>query len=222
MGKQTIFFATPIDLDAIFQEIYRRGAVVLNEYGAELNFKEIREIYNDCFAGELYGCNLYLTLAPLSIVFLDNKAERRIDPIKSEVIVFNPCTQQAKLLLDTSSVDMHFRRGDFVVIDDTDKYERLMADFMDHPVFRKNPAYIKGGFEHARFWFAPASYYDSESNVVKKSEGVCDLYRYLQRYIKKNYKLATNRFGYIGKDAYEHYCLGDFVPCSGTERIVFD
>lgn len=220
MGRQVVFYATPTDAEAIFRKALDRNVIILDESGEELSFQRVMDMIRACFAGEKYACNLFLTLDGMQIEMTDNKRGRYVDMIKSEVIVFNPCTQQMKYILDMSSVEEAFKKGDFVVVDDVAKFNKLLAELEKHPTYKKNPAYFEFGFNHARFWLA-SSFFGDCGEKVMKNEKICKLYSYLQRYIRTNFKLSLDRFWYIGNDAYKQYHLGTFVPSSGKTIIKF-
>jgi len=55
-----------------------------------------------------------------------------------------------------------------------------------------------------RIWIE-MRYYDSSDNLVKKDEILEKIYNQLVRWIKKNTRISTNKFCYIGKHAYKLY-----------------
>lgn len=206
MSKQISFFISNKDTDELIHLIRSLGGITVNAEGYEIT----KIIDNKCF----------IKMHNSKLVYDSLGKERTLNQNVSEIIEFSVCSPQPSRIIDTSEVDNHFKRGGFFIIDDSEEFHRQMNEIMKNPTYIDNPNYIINGFEHGRIWYSH-EYYDNNGKKNVKSEQLNSLFSYLQRYIKQNYKIAKNKFGYIGPDAYQKYRKGLFVPCSGRIIIEF-
>ena len=206
MGKQICFFTTEEDTRDLIKIIRSVGGIIVN-----IKNQEIKTITDS---------KAFVRLKSSIMLYDIVGEEQLINQNKSEVIEFSLCARQHLQIIDTSSVDNHFKKGQFLIIDNPEEFRMQMDKLMQNPVYIKNPNYITNGFEHGRFWYNP-EYYDVEGNKVIKSSELNSLFGFLQKYIKQHYKLSKDKFGYIGFNAFQKYLEGVFIPCSGKNKINF-
>lgn len=222
MGRQICFFATPVDLEQLFQKIFENDMIVLSQSGKKLDIEDISQLIYSDFEGRSFGkSQFYITRENFNLVYLFCDGVKTINQLHSEVIQFYACRQLPEKILDTSSVDNGFRKGEFIVVHDTTEYQRQIEALRKRPIYMHNPNYIRNGFEHGRFWYTP-DYYDETGKKIHKSKQLEDLYKFIGRYVRQTYKLAKDKFGYIAPYAYKNYLDGSFVPCSGKTKIEFE
>ena len=121
MSKQICFFVTQKDVDYLIDYIYDFGAIVIDYTGRSLTKDMLSATnYNDLRTQE--RCNNFLITKPdFSISYRGASEKLEIDQYVSEVIEFSVCTPIPKRVIDTSSVDREFQKGEFIVIDDYEK-----------------------------------------------------------------------------------------------------
>ncbi len=204
MGKSICFFITEKDVMDLISFIKTNGGVEINE--------EKNQVKNPD--------KLFFALPDSELVFSSYNDEKRLNQIESEIIELSFSTPQPFEVLDLSVVEKHFKKGEFVVIDDMDKFHHLMNELKKNPVYIDNPNYIINGYEPGRIWFEN-QYYDVNGNKKNKSKKLSTLFLLTKRYIQKNYILSMNKDYYIGIDAFKKYVDGEFVPCSGNNVIRF-
>lgn len=221
MSKQICFFTTQKDIDLLISLIYSLGAIIIDYTGKTLTKQVLSNIADyDHQQKNLHYNNVLITKPNFTLAYKMSSKGMVVDKCVSEVIEFSFCSPVPRTIIDTSSVDEEFRKEGIIVIDDTERYHRLMKALMDNPPYIENPIYIENGFECGRFWYA-ASFYDTDGNLNPKSKEVDTLFRGLKNHIRKNFLLSKDKSYYIAPDAYEKYLLGFYVPCSGKYRIVF-
>lgn len=221
MGKQICFYASQKDVDALTEQIHRQGGLVVDTVGKPLSKDELQLISDYNYCKEYFGSNKFFVVkSNPSLHFDSDTVKRSIDEMKAKVIEFSLCTPSPTRVIDTSSVDDYFRKGGFVVITNSEEYNRQMDALMQNPVFVDNPNHVEHGFEHGRFWYSPDIYDDK--GKVSKSKELDKLFSSLSRFIKNNFRRSKGRFAYIGPYAYEEYLQGLFVPCSGRNKILVE
>lgn len=219
MGKQICFFATPSDLNKLFEEMYLDNIIFMDDFGQKQDKEKLFFMVNRDFSGKSFSeSHFYITKTGVNLFYNYYDGGKKIDQLKSEVIQFHSCTQSPPIIIDTSSVDNNFRKGEFVVINDSDEYHKQMTELMKNPAYINNPNHVEHGFEHGRFWYT-SDFYDDEGKKVRKSKELDKLFNGLSKFIKRNFKETKDKFAYIGPDAYEKYQEGVFVPCSGRNII---
>lgn len=222
MGKQICYFAKQKDINELIVYIYMLKGKIIGSESKELSEEELQLLYDYDFCQERFGKNkFWITKPGFKLVLKKYGGVEAIDELSSEVIEFSLCTPQLEKEIDTSPVDNNFRKGGYLIIDDSDEYQRQIQELMKNPTYIDNPNYIKNGYEHGRLWYAP-EYYDDSGEKIHKSKELDTLYNALNRYIRKNYRISKTKFGYIGPDAYQRYLEGKFIPCSGRNKIEFD
>lgn len=222
MGKQICFFASSKDIKLLIDQVQSLCAIIVDCSGNMLNSDELWAITDANYRKEhLDGTKFFISRPYLSLCYYQLHGKSYIDQLQSEVIELSFCRPSPVKIIDTSSVDNHFIKNGYVVIDDSEKYHGMMNELMKHPVYVLNPNYIENGFEYGRLWYSPDCM-SGNGIRTKKSKELHELYNALRRFIQHNYKLTKDKFAYIGPDAYEKYKQGNFVPCSGSQRIVVD
>ena len=213
MGRQICFFATPNDLLQIIQSITKYKCLLMNKNGVQSELDAVYEPlcakYND-FGFEQY----YIATTNSKISYGVNKMnEQYIDSSNSDVIEFLSCGRIPQTTIDREPVEKHFRRGDYVVVDDIFKYFQITEEYMKNPKYIDNPCFIENGFEHGRF------YLDTTRAPISKE--TTTLYNALVRAVKKYGRLDKDKYAYILPDAYNLYLRGEYVPRSGIYNIIF-
>lgn len=204
MGKKVCFFITEKDAIDLIEIIKFYGGV---KFDTEKN--------------DLQKNNKFFFKLPDSVlVYASYNGEKNLNQIESEIIEFSLSKPQSPQVLDVSSVEEHFRKGEFIVVDDSDKFRSLMDELQKNPIYIDNPNYIPNGYECGRIWFEP-KYYDINGIKKSKNKKLTSLFSAIKRYVQKNYVLATNKNYYIGPDAFQKYIDGEFIPCSGSSIIEF-
>jgi hypothetical protein len=220
MGKQICFFVTQKDVNALVEQIHSYKAFVVNAEGQRLNDEDLLSIADYDYCQKHFGSNKFFIVKPeFALCFYFNINKNTIDEMKAEVISFSLCSPQPERIVDTSPVDNNFRKNGFIVIDDSDEYQRQLEELMKNPTYIDNSNYVKDGFEHGRFWYSP-QYYDVNGNNINKSKELDTLFNGLSKFVKKNFRQSKDEFAYIGPDTYEKYQEGVFIPCSGRNKIV--
>ena len=222
MGRQIRFFATPHDINILLKKIYSDNIIVIGDFGQEIKQEQFFILVNSDFSGNSFGMSqAYIAKKEFDLFYNSYDNIEKINQISSEAIEFHTCPPSPAKTIDTSPVDNNFKKGGFIVVDDSDEFDRQMKELMKNPTYIDNPSYVENGFEHGRFWYAP-EYYDDYGNKVRKSKELDILFNNLSKFIKKNYRLTKDKFAYIGPDAYEKYLEGSFVPCCGRNKIVVE
>jgi len=222
MGRQICFYVTQKDADTLIEQIYLQGAMVVDFAGRPLQKEELQSITDNDYCQKHFESNKFFVMKPsLSLYYHSNAVKESIDEMKAEVIEFSLCRLSPAKIIDTSSVDNNFRKNGFVVINDSDEYNKQMNELMKNPVYIDNPNYVEHGFEHGRFWYT-SEFFDDEGRKIKKSKEIDTLFNSLSKFIKNNFMLSKDRFAYIGAGAYEKYQEGVFIPCSGRNKIVVE
>ncbi len=217
MGRQVCFFLTPKDLSGLINALYARGVKVVDDYGNNINLESLTQFIENDFNGKSFTDSFcYMYEDGFKLAYFDGS--KTINQIESEVIQFRACRQQSKKIMDTSSVEKNFEKGGFIVIDNTEEYQRQMDECRKNPVYIDNPLYVPNGFEHGRFWCS-TDYYNEYGEKVNKCKELKSLFSFCKRYITKNARLSKTKFAYIGEDAYQKYLEGTFIPCSGRSKI---
>lgn len=100
--------------------------------------------------------------------------------------------------------------------------DRKCLSSMDSEVIEFSFSFPKDKkYEVGRVWFSE-KYYDDKGNIFEKSSTLSDLYNKIYRYIRKNYRLSTDKFAYIAENAYKEYLTDNFIPCQFETIIEFD
>ena len=218
MGKQVCFFATPSDLKQLFDDVFCGELWLLNQNGERIDFRNLYGCITNDFFGKSFGqSQCYLTKKGFKLSY---NSYNRINQLESEVIQFNSCIQLPRRTVDMSSVYAKFTKDKFIVIDNVAEFECELAKCRENPTYIDNPNYIENAYKHGRFWYE-SFYYDDMGNKVYKTKELDKLYLMFQKHIRKNYILSEDKFAYIGLDAYQRYLSGNFVPCSGKNRVKF-
>lgn len=213
MGKQIRFFATNNDWCNLFDSIYSKGLYIIDDNGNRFNLCEVKDILHN----------------PKNKIFMYYivKDNWKIDyngtfifPLTSELIELSICRSIPQTTVDLSPVDKHFQKGEYIVVNDRDKYLKLYEDYMKDPIYVPNPHYIENGYEHGRFW-CPTSYYDNNGNTVYQNKEVIKEYNFLVRLIKKDAIISQDKAFYIMPDAYKKYKENTFIPRAGCYSIDF-
>ena len=220
MGSQICFFITPNDFAYLLDKTLSYDIIILDKYGEEITPGELYSKIEYGYERKIcHSDNYYFTKNGFNISYFSDSG--LLDFQKSEVIQFSFCKNSPPKILDKSTIDQRFLKNGFIVIDDSAEYSKLLDDIIKNPVYKDNPNYIENGYEHGRLWFAN-SYYDEYGIKITKSDELKKFYSSMQRFIKKNWKLSNDKFGYIGIEAYRLYLQNQFIPCSGKSRIKFD
>ena len=151
MGKNICFFITEKDAVDLISAIKSNGGLEINEENNKLKKHN----------------KLFFALPDSELVYSSYNGEKRLNQIASEIIELSLSTPQPSKVLDISVVEKHFKKGEFIVIDDADKFRHLMNELKRNPVYIDNPNYMFNGYEHGRIWFEN-QYYDA--NGIKKSK----------------------------------------------------
>lgn len=204
MGKEVCMFITEKDAMDLVEIIKSHGGIELD--GKSNNFET-----NNKF---------FFVLPNSVLIYSSHNDEKRLNQIESDIIELSWSVPQSSQVLDVSIVEEQFKKGKFVVIDDSDKFHRLMSELQKNPVYVDNPNYIVNGYEHGRLW-VETQYYDITGNIIYKNKKLTSLFLAVKRYIQRSYVWSTNKGWYIGPDAYQKYIDGKFVPCSGRTIIEF-
>lgn len=222
MGKQICFYITPKDVNSLIEQIYLQNGFVLDSTGAALSKDELVSIAHYDYCEKHFDSNkFFVAKSDFSLYYHCNTVKRRIDEQRSEVIEFSLCTPSPAKVIDTSSVENNFRKDGFIIIDNQNEYYRQMNELMKNPIYTDNPNFVEHGFEHGRFWYSP-EYFDDNGKKVSKSKELSKLFNSLSKFIREHFKQTKDKFAYIGTDAYEKYRDGDFIPCSGRNKIVVE
>lgn len=75
------------------------------------------------------------------------------------------------------------------------------------PCPRKN----EKSFSWGRLWYAPKAY-DTDGNILVKTNDLNILYNNIKLYVRKNYCLSQNKSSYIAPNCYELYKKGEYIP----------
>lgn len=164
VGQQVCFFAIQKDMDELFNYIYSKGGIVINEDGNELNEYDLAHIMDKDYLDNrfrFYG--LYIKISTSKIIY---------DYYPS---IDRTCLCDSKSDVLQLSIPQHMK--------DMDKYE-----------FQYGRVYLFG---------------IDNGNTAKTVK----LYDSIKYYIRKNYIIGENKWTYIGKNAYEQYKLGKYIPC---------
>ena len=125
MGKQIRFFITQKDIDKLVEMIYLNDGIVINFDGQELRKEELMYLGDYDFCQNRFGYNQFLvTNHELTLSYQSFNDRKRINQFESEVIVFSLCTPHSQKIIDTSPVDNNFKKGGFIIFDDSDEYHR--------------------------------------------------------------------------------------------------
>lgn len=220
MGQQVCFFITPKDLRCFLDSVLSDDIIILDEYGKQITSYDLCAKAEDVFNKKQGALgHYYFTKKEFNIFY--SPSSNTIDSLYSEAIEFSYCRHFPKTELDMSSIDKRFSKNGFVVIDDTEIFRKMLDDLYANPVYIDNPNYIENGYEHGRLWFDSAYYDENGIKTIKRTE-LKKLYNHMKRFITKNWKLANNKFGYIGMEAYDLYKKNIIRPCSGKNLIKFD
>lgn len=222
MGKQICFYITQKDVNTLIEQIYLQDGFVLDSTGTALSKDELFSIADCDYCKKHFNSNkFFIAKQNFSLCYHANTAKRSIDEKKAEVVEFSLCTPSPAKVIDTSSVDNNFRKEGFVIIDNPDEYYKQMNEFMKNPIYIDNPSFVEHGFEHGRFWYSP-EFFDDNGIEISKSKELSKLFNSLSKFIREHFKQTRDKFAYIGMDAYEKYRDGDFIPCSGRNKIAVE
>ena len=221
MSKQICFFATQKDINLLLSRIYSLEAIVVDYTGKPFSKEELLYATEYSCWQNYYQHNKFLITRPRASLSYRIAHERvEVDQCISEVIEFSLCTPVPRIVVDTSSVDEEFQKDGMIIIDDTERYDRLMKELMNDPPYIENPSYIENGFEYGRLWYS-STFCNPNGDIIKKTKDGDLLFKNLKTFIQRHFLPSRDKFAYIAPDAYEKYLLGTFVPCSGRNRIVF-
>ena len=199
MGKDICFFITEDDATNLISKIKSFGGFEVDEYKANNNY--------------------FFALPDSKIVYTSYNGRKKINPIESDVIELSCSVPQPAKILDMSLIEKNFRKGDFVVVDDSSKFNRLMNELKENPIYIDNPNYIFNGYKNGRIWFENQYYVNG--NRKNKSKKIMSLFSAIKKHIQKEYVLSVDKGYYIGPDAFQKYKQGTFVPCSGKNVVEF-
>ncbi len=205
MGRQTRFFATPVDLEELLSAIVEKGGRLLNRYGEEIAFDVAIDLIRSYYAGEIN--EIYPPKA------LPDILKSRIDAIAiPDAVIVIAHSNDGEPFLD---------RCDSEVIEFS-MNRRVTLPYSPRPTADPLPA-IENGYEYGRFWYTKEGFDGERCEWVPKphEKELTKLFNFIHRTIRKNYRIDTNHSEYIGPDAYEAYLNGTFVPCQGYIRYIF-
>ena len=100
--------------------------------------------------------------------------------------------------------------------------DRISSDVLVLSSCRKveYPNTDPNGYEHGRVWYE-TSFFDDDGNLIKKNKELDSIFNELNRYIRKNYIISTDKQWYMGPNTYEKYLEGKYIPYSGINPIEF-
>lgn len=205
MGRQTRFFATPVDLEELLSAIVKKGGVLLNHYGEEITLEVAMELIRSYYAGEIEL--IYPPKASPEVV------RRRVDAI---------AIPNAQLAIGHSKSGTPYLDQSNSEVIEFSMNGRWSPPYSPRPTADPLPA-IENGYECGRFWYAKEGF-DRDSGVwVPKphEKELTKLFNFIHRTIRKTYRMDTSRSEYIGPDAYKGYLNGTYVPCQGYYRYIF-
>lgn len=226
MGKQVGIFASISDMENLLLHIEMLGVVLLDKHGKEIGRKETIDGFDAWMRGDYISgfSKVYLTKSHLLRIFSETKnGEMQFDEFRSDVIELSACTPSEKQIVDTSDIDEKFRVGGCIIIspERAEEYWELMAERTKKPRYIPNPNYVKNGYEYGRVYYQTSYFDDTHDCMMSKSPELDSLYNSIKRYIYRMYKKGKDKFFCIAPNAYEKYLRGEFVPCSGNNRIFF-
>ena len=205
MGRQTRFFATPVDLEELFSAIVEKGGVLLNHYGEEITLEVAMELIRGYYTGEIV--EIYPPKASADIV------RRKVDAV---------AIPNAQLVIGYSKDGEPFLDQSNSEVIEFSMNRRWCPPYSPRPTADPLPA-IENGYECGRFWYAKEGFDRERCEWVPKphEKELTKLFNFIHRTICKTYRMDTSRSEYIGPDAYKGYLDGTFVPCAGNLRYIF-
>lgn len=222
MSRQVCFYASQKDIDVLVDHIHNLCAIIVDTSGNILSSGALSSIADIDYCQEHFdGNKFFVTRSNLVLRYYYREGMRFIDQMQSEIIELSLCRPSPIETIDTSSVDSIYLKDGFVVINDSEAYYRQISELMKNPTYVSNPYYIENGFDCGRIWYSP-DYVDENGVRTKKAKDLHDLYGSLSRFLKKNFRITKDKSAYVGKDAYEKYLQGTFVPCAGRHKIIVD
>ena len=197
-----MFFATNNDWCNLFDSIYSKGLYIIDDNGNGFSLCEVRDILHN----------------PKNKIFMYYivKDNWKIDyngtfifPLTSELIELSICRSIPQTTVDLSPVDKHFQKGEYIVVNDRDKYLKLYEDYMKDPIYVPNPHYIENGYELDWFAVHTSNFTTATSTVCLKKGDQMIVPQYGANY-KYNWDTVTLNFtymnvGYVGYNADNGY-----------------
>lgn len=202
MGRQTRFFATQVDWAELLGYVISKGGRLLNRMGEELSLEEAVGFMGAYIAGE------YPDLTSLEVW------KRLVDSIaiSDAVMVYGRTTEGRRYVDQSASEVIEVRVG------------RKTTPNVDHRPTADPLPTIENAYKSGRLWYEKNGFdlEKTEWYVKPHEKELARLFNSIHRYIRKNYRIDTQKSDYIGPHAYQYYSEGAFFPYSGQYRLYFE
>ena len=220
MGRQIPFFATASDFHRILDLVYKRGLYVIDFSGKKLSLKEIKESISEAYKTCKHHSHFFIVKDGWKITFSDSF----VSQLDSEAIELSICHRIPEKTVDLRPVEKHFKKGGFTVIsspEESDRYHKMLEEYLKDPIYIPNPCYVENGFEHGRIWY-PTCFFGTDGKTVLPTRELGKEYNALVRSIKKISIRSDDKLPfYMLPDATENFRRKTFVPRSGSYTISF-
>lgn len=220
MGRQIPLFATDSDFHMLLDLVYKRGLHVIDYSGKKLSLNEIKYVISDAYKTGKCDPHAYIIREGWKIVFSDGY----VNQLDSEAIELSICRRIHEKMIDLSPVDKHFQKGGFTVIsspEESDKYQKMLDEYLKDPILIPNPHYVENGYEHGRLWY-PTCFFGENGKTSSPTRELGKEYNILVRAIKKISIRSDEKLPfYMLPDATEKFRRNAFIPRSGSYTISF-
>jgi hypothetical protein len=220
VGRQIPLFATDSDFHMLLDLVYKRGLYVIDFSGKKLSLNEIKDSISEVYKTGKHHPHFFIVRDGWKIAFSDGF----VNQLDSEAIELSICHRIHEKKIDLSPVDKHFQKGGFTTIsspEESDKYHKMLDEYLKDPILIPNPNYVENGYEHGRIWY-PTCFFGANGKTTLPTRELGKEYNALVRSIKKISIRSDDKLPfYMLPDATENFRRKNFVPRSGSITISF-